>query len=81
MRRLIDDRFGAALNMADVTGDRVVDLIVGAPGEDAGAGQVVVLPGSTTGLVVASPTVLAQGASGARHRRARGRLRQFSVGR
>ncbi len=51
--------------MADVTGDGVVDLIVGVPGEDAGAGQVVVLPGSTTGLIVASPTVLAQGASGA----------------
>ena len=60
-----NDRFGAALNMADVTGDGVVDLIVGVPGEDAGAGQVVVLPGSATGLVVASPTVLAQGASGA----------------
>lgn len=60
-----NDRFGAALNMADVTGDGVVDLIVGVPGEDAGAGQVVVLPGSITGLVVTSPTVLAQGANGA----------------
>ena len=67
-----NDRFGAALNMADVTGDGVVDLMVGVPGEDAGAGQVVVLPGSTTGLVVASPTVLVQGAQrGRRRRRAR----------
>ena len=55
------DRFGAALTLADVTGDRVVDLIVGAPGENAGAGQVVVLPGSTSGLSLGSPTVLTQG--------------------
>ncbi len=60
-----NDRFGAALSLADVTGDRVVDLIVGAPGEDAGAGQVMVLRGSTAGLIIASPTVLAQGADGA----------------
>lgn len=60
-----NDRFGAALSMADVTGDGVVDLIVGAPGEDAGAGQVMVLHGSATGLKVASPTVLTQGARGA----------------
>lgn len=59
------DRFGAALSLADVTGDRLVDLIIGAPGEDAGAGQVVVVPGSATGLDVASPTILAQGARGA----------------
>jgi hypothetical protein len=60
-----NDRFGAALSMADVTGDGVVDLIVGAPGEDAGAGHVMVLPGSATGLNVASPKVLAQGAHAA----------------
>jgi hypothetical protein len=60
-----DDRFGAALSLADVTGDGIVDLVVGAPGEDAGAGQVMVIRGSATGLVVASPTVLAQGAHGA----------------
>jgi hypothetical protein len=60
-----NDRFGAALSVADVTGDNVVDLIAGAPGEDAGAGQVMVVHGSATGLKVASPTVLAQGARGA----------------
>ncbi len=60
-----NDRFGATLTMADVTGDGIVDLIVAAPGEDAGAGQVVVLHGFTTGLILASPTVLAQGAHAA----------------
>lgn len=60
-----NDLFGAALTMADVTGDGIVDLVIGAPGEDAGAGQVMVLQGSATGLDVASPTVLAQGAHAA----------------
>ena len=60
-----NDRFGAALNLADVTGDGAVDLIVGAPGENAGEGQVTVLRGSATGLSLASPTVLAQGAHAA----------------
>ena len=40
------DKFGAAIAVADVTGDAQLDLVIGAPGENAGAGQVVVVHGS-----------------------------------
>ena len=59
------DRFGAAIAVAEVTGDDQLDLIIGAPGENAGAGQVVVVHGSPTGMTGAGRTVLRQGLDGA----------------
>ena len=59
------DRFGAALALAEVTGDAFVDLVIGVPGEDAGAGQVVVVPGSSSGIVLSAAIVLGQGKDGA----------------
>ncbi len=59
------DKFGAAIAVADITGDAQLDLIIGAPGENAGAGQVVVLHGSATRMTGAARTVLRQGLSGA----------------
>jgi hypothetical protein len=53
------DRFGAALSAADFNNDGVIDLAVGAPGENVqgsqGAGAVNVLHGSDSGLQVGSP--------------------------
>ena len=59
------DRFGAAIAVAEVTGDDQLDLIIGSPGENAGAGQVVVVHGSPTGLTGGGRTVLRQGRGGA----------------
>jgi len=50
-----DDIFGTALAIGDVNGDEVADLVVGAPGEDAGAfndGAIAMIPGSPTGPAV-----------------------------
>ena len=58
------DRFGAAIAVADVTGDDQLDLIIGAPGENARAGQVVVVHGSPSGMTGAGRTVLRQGQGG-----------------
>ena len=44
------DHFGASLAVGDVDGDGCADLAIGVPGEDAGAGRVVVLFGSATGI-------------------------------
>lgn len=43
------DEFGAAIAVADVNGDRVDDVIVGAPGRNNGAGQVYVYHGRRGG--------------------------------
>lgn len=59
------DKFGTAIAVADVTGDAQLDLVIGAPGENAGAGQVVVVHGSPTRMTGATRTVLRQGLSGA----------------
>ena len=59
------DKFGAALAVAEVTGDKYVDLVIGAPGENAGAGQVVVVHGSAARMTGAVRTVLRQGLAGA----------------
>ncbi|GIJ78120.1 FG-GAP repeat-containing protein [Micromonospora phaseoli] len=49
-----DDRFGGALAVGDVTGDGRADVLVGAPGEaigtKTGAGTIVLLKGSASGL-------------------------------
>jgi FG-GAP repeat len=55
------DRFGASVVTADLNGDGCADLAVGAPGKASGAGAVVIVWGSPTGLVIASPQVLKQG--------------------
>jgi hypothetical protein len=59
------DRFGAAIATGEITGDNYVDLIIGTPGEDRSAGQVVVVHGSAKGLTGSKRTVLRQGSGGA----------------
>src|SRR5499426_153297 len=46
-----DDIFGFAVAVADFNGDGCGDVAVGVPGEDQAAGTVVVLYGSTSGVV------------------------------
>jgi hypothetical protein len=58
------DGFGAAIEIVDVIGDACTDLIIGVPGEDDGTGEVVVIPGSTTGPKPADAVVLRQGLAG-----------------
>ncbi len=60
------DRFGASLLTADLNGDGCGDLVVGAPGEDAGAGIVVVVYGQPkdTAAFGSNIQVLKQGANG-----------------
>src|SRR5262245_61333547 len=48
-----DDIFGFAIAVADFNGDGCGDVAIGVPGEDLGAGTVVVLYGSTSGVVTA----------------------------
>jgi hypothetical protein len=45
----IGDRFGAAIALADIDGDRCVDVVVGAPGAEGG-GAVYVIYGTQAGL-------------------------------
>lgn len=45
-----DDEFGAALAAGDFDGDGFDDLAIGVPGENRGAGIVVIVPGSASGL-------------------------------
>lgn len=59
------DAFGTAVVVADVTYDGCSDLVVGAPGENAAAGQVVVVHGSSTGITGTRRAVLRQGYAGA----------------
>lgn len=45
-----NDQFGAVLSAGRLGTDNYADLVVGAPGEDAGVGAIFVLRGSSTGL-------------------------------
>ncbi|GAA2384968.1 FG-GAP-like repeat-containing protein [Streptomyces glaucosporus] len=62
------DRFGASVALGDVDGDRHLDLLVGAPGEDLGSatdtGSVTVLPGSADGITTTGSLMLDQGSPG-----------------
>ncbi|MET9533078.1 FG-GAP-like repeat-containing protein [Streptomyces sp. NPDC006649] len=44
-----NDAFGGATSLVDANGDGRAELVVGSPGENANAGSVWVLPGSTAG--------------------------------
>lgn len=46
----LDDAFGAALAAADVTGAGRDSLVIGVPGENAGGGAILVVPGGAAGL-------------------------------
>ncbi|MGQ4387612.1 FG-GAP-like repeat-containing protein [Streptomyces sp. SAS_270] len=63
-----NDRFGAALAIADVTGDHLADLAVGVPGEALGdlhsAGMVELLHGSRAGLTGTGAQAITQNTSG-----------------
>lgn len=59
------DRFGATIAVGDVNGDRVADVIVGAPGKTSGAGQVYVYHGrrgqplsTTASRILTQPNLL-----------------------
>jgi len=58
------DRFGSTLAARDINGDRRLDLIIGAPGEDNGQGEAYVLLGSNNGLDAINARLLQQGAPG-----------------
>jgi hypothetical protein len=45
-----DDHFGETVRALDVTGDGKAEVIVGAPGKNGGAGMLVVLRGSPSGI-------------------------------
>jgi len=61
-----NDRFGASVEVIDwnPADDLCPDLAIGIPGEDGGAGRVVVVMSSPDGLNLASRVVLEQGRSG-----------------
>ncbi|MFH8609340.1 hypothetical protein ACH4D5_17860 [Streptomyces sp. NPDC018029] len=66
-----DDRFGGAVRIADLTGDRRPELVVGAPGEDGAhpdSGAVWVLPGTPAGPAVRGVASFGPAALGAPER-------------
>jgi hypothetical protein len=59
----VGDNFGAAVAAGEFTHDIYADLAVGVPGENGGAGRVLIFRGSPLGLVV--PGILTSGPAGA----------------
>lgn len=59
-----EDKFGLSVGAGDLNGDGRAELIVGAPGEDAGAGVVHVLFGSTSGVSPSGNLMLGEGRDG-----------------
>ncbi|MBO3740097.1 FG-GAP-like repeat-containing protein [Actinoplanes flavus] len=59
-----DDRFGDSIAVGDVTLDGRADVLVGVPGENNGAGAVVLLRGSAKGLTGARSQTLTQSSAG-----------------
>ncbi|MBL8774844.1 MAG: FG-GAP repeat protein [Acidimicrobiales bacterium] len=62
-----DDVLGTALAIGDLDGAGVADLVIGVPGEDAGAvndGALLVVPGSETGLAAAESRQFWSGSRG-----------------
>ena len=59
-----NDHFGAAVAIGLLDGDTCPDLVIGVPGEDVAAGEVVVVPGSPSGLMSSAAVVLRQGSNG-----------------
>lgn len=53
-----DDEFGGALAIGDVTGDKRADLAIGLPGENVGAGAIMLLKGSAAGLTATGSTLV-----------------------
>lgn len=59
-----DDEFGGAVAIGDVTGDKRADLAVGMPGENVGAGAVMLLKGSASGVTGVGTTLVVPSAQG-----------------
>ncbi|MFC9279284.1 FG-GAP-like repeat-containing protein [Streptomyces collinus] len=59
-----EDSFGASVSVADVTGDGIADVAIGAPGENGAEGVVDVLRGSRTGLTGAGAQAFTQDTRG-----------------
>ncbi|GIG67181.1 hypothetical protein Pen01_34760 [Phytomonospora endophytica] len=58
------DRWGASLRFADVKGTGYLSLIVGAPGEDTGAGAFTVLYGTAAGITGTGASFFSQDTTG-----------------
>lgn len=58
------DRFGLATRLVDTDRDGRAELIAGAPGENAGAGSVRVLPGTTAGIAATGSRTFGAGTLG-----------------
>jgi hypothetical protein len=65
-------QFGASLTAAGFTADAYRDLAIGVPGHGDGAGSVVVVDGSATGLDVAGATMFSQESGGVPNQAAAG---------
>ncbi|WP_434589633.1 FG-GAP-like repeat-containing protein [Streptomyces sp. A5-4] len=58
------DRFGGAVKLVDTNADGRSELVVGAPGENAGAGSVWVLPGTAAGITATGSFTFGAGTLG-----------------
>jgi extracellular elastinolytic metalloproteinase len=63
-----NDQFGSAVAIGDIVGSSTADVVVGVPGKviggDAGAGEVAILTGGTTGVTTTGAALLHQDSSG-----------------